>query len=325
MRSGAGGAPGAVRDGGVSESVAKAPRAGIRGGQKRGISTILFRRFGAIRTFATDLDKRRTRGPLRGRRPRRSPRSRPRAAPGPPPPAPGRRNVHFALERALLTAHLEGRMHISTSAGPTRSHRPGRLPSAPPRADPDPRTTTPGEKGSVRRAPSPPRAPTTTHHAKWRIRPPLAPVHNSHYRPRTRGHWRRGDVPHPHPQEAGEDQRARMPPAEPRPIRAGPRPGRRPAELPRPSRRAAALQPPVRLQPQPPVGLRPVRLRPRRTARPRPAGSAAPQPRQTALNRVRRSGSARSRGPSAPDRTARGTHSPVSTITLRFFGIHDHP
>ena len=216
-------------------------------------------------------------------------------------------------------------MHISTSAGPTRSHRPGRLPPAPPRADPDPRTTTPGEKGSVRQAPSPPRAPTTTHHAKWEDSASTRPVYNSHYRPRTRGHRRRGHVPHPHPQEAGEDQRARMPPAEPRPIRAGPRPGRRPAELPRPSRRAAALQPPVRLQPQPPVGLRPVRLRPRRTARPRPAGSAAPQPRQTALNRVHRSGSARSRGPSAPDRTARGTHSPVSTITLRFFGIHDHP
>ena len=91
----------------------------------------------------------------------------PAHAPGPPPPGPGRRNVHFALERALLTAYLESKMHISTSAGPTRSHRPGRLlPSAPPRADPGPRTTTSGEKGSVRRAPSPPRAPTTTHHAK---------------------------------------------------------------------------------------------------------------------------------------------------------------
>ena len=190
MQSGAGGAPGAVRDGSVSESVAKAPRAGIRGGQKRGISTILFRRFGAIRTFATDLDKRRTRGPLRGQRPRRSPRSRPRAAPG-------CRNVHFALERTLLTAYLESKMHVSTSAGPTRSHRPGRLASAPPRADPGPRTTTPGEKGSVRRAPSPPRAPTTTHHAKREDR--------------------RRHVPHPHPQEAGEDQCARVPPAETRP------------------------------------------------------------------------------------------------------------
>ena len=29
---------------------------------------------GSIRAFATDLDKRRPRGPLRGRRPRRSPR-----------------------------------------------------------------------------------------------------------------------------------------------------------------------------------------------------------------------------------------------------------
>ena len=90
VRGGAGGAPGTVRGGGVSESVAKAPRVGIGREKKRGVSTILFRRFGAIRAFATDLDKRRTHGPLHGRRPRRSPRSRPRV--GPPPP-PGRRDV----------------------------------------------------------------------------------------------------------------------------------------------------------------------------------------------------------------------------------------
>ena len=41
-------------------------------------------------------------------------------------PTPGRRDAHFALERALLTAHLEGEMHISTSTGPTRPHHPGR-------------------------------------------------------------------------------------------------------------------------------------------------------------------------------------------------------
>ena len=81
---GAGGAPGAVRGGGVSKSVAKAPRAGIGGERKRGISTFLFRRFGAIGAFATDLDNRRRRGPLRGRRPRRSPRHSGR------PPTPGR-------------------------------------------------------------------------------------------------------------------------------------------------------------------------------------------------------------------------------------------
>ena len=49
-------------------------------------------------------------------------------------------------------APLESRMHISTSTGPTRPHHPERLPSAPPRADPGPLTTTPGEKGSVRAA-----------------------------------------------------------------------------------------------------------------------------------------------------------------------------
>ena len=72
---------GAVRGGGVSESVAKAPRAGISREKKRGISTFLFRRFVAIGAFATDLDKRRRRGPLRGRRPRRSPRRSGRPAP----------------------------------------------------------------------------------------------------------------------------------------------------------------------------------------------------------------------------------------------------
>ena len=74
VRGGAGGAPGAIRGGDVSESVAKALRAGIGGEKKRGISTFLFRRFSPIRAFATDLDKRRPRGPLRGRRSRRSPR-----------------------------------------------------------------------------------------------------------------------------------------------------------------------------------------------------------------------------------------------------------
>ena len=41
-------------------------------------------------------------------------------------PTPGRRDAHFALERALLTAHLESEMHVSTSTGPTRPHHPGR-------------------------------------------------------------------------------------------------------------------------------------------------------------------------------------------------------
>ena len=62
-RAGAGGAPAAIRGGGVSESVAKAPRGGIGGEKKRGISTILFRCFGAILAFATDLDNPRRRGP----------------------------------------------------------------------------------------------------------------------------------------------------------------------------------------------------------------------------------------------------------------------
>ena len=60
----------------MSKSVAKAPRVGIGREKKRGISTIFLARFGAIRAFATDLDKRRRRGlpggvPRAGRRPRR--------------------------------------------------------------------------------------------------------------------------------------------------------------------------------------------------------------------------------------------------------------
>ena len=66
---GAGGAPGASRGGVVSESVAKAPRAGIGGEEKRGISTFLFQCSGPVRAFATDSDKRRRRGPLCGRQP----------------------------------------------------------------------------------------------------------------------------------------------------------------------------------------------------------------------------------------------------------------
>ena len=65
-RGGAGGAPGTTRGGQLSKSVAKAPRAGIGREKKRVISTILLRHPGAIGAFATDLDKRRRRGPLGG-------------------------------------------------------------------------------------------------------------------------------------------------------------------------------------------------------------------------------------------------------------------
>ena len=81
---GAGGAPGTTRGGQLSKSVAKAPWTGIGREKKRGISTILFRCPGAIRAFATDLDKRRRRGPLGGA-PRVGWRSRgPRRRPGRP-------------------------------------------------------------------------------------------------------------------------------------------------------------------------------------------------------------------------------------------------
>ena len=73
QRGGAGGTPRAIRGGQLSKSVAKAPRAGIGREKNRGISTILLRRPGAIRAFATDLDKPRRHGLRRGR-PRRAPR-----------------------------------------------------------------------------------------------------------------------------------------------------------------------------------------------------------------------------------------------------------
>ena len=49
---------------GVSKSATKAPRAGIGREEKPGISTILFRRSGAIGAFVADLDNLRHRGPL---------------------------------------------------------------------------------------------------------------------------------------------------------------------------------------------------------------------------------------------------------------------
>ena len=62
VRGGSRGGPGR----GVSESAAKTLRTGIGGEKNRGISTILFRRFGAIGAFVADLDNLRRRGPPRG-------------------------------------------------------------------------------------------------------------------------------------------------------------------------------------------------------------------------------------------------------------------
>ena len=84
------------------------------------------------------------RGPLHGRRPRRSLRSWTGPAP-----TPGCRGVHFALERALLTAPFECKMHISTSTGPTRPPPPRTAPARTAPRRPRSRTTTPGEKGPV--------------------------------------------------------------------------------------------------------------------------------------------------------------------------------
>ena len=74
---GAGGAPVAIRGGGVSKSATKALRAGFGRGGKRGISTILLARSGPIGVFVADLDKRRHSG--------RAGRASAGRAPGPPP------------------------------------------------------------------------------------------------------------------------------------------------------------------------------------------------------------------------------------------------
>ena len=89
--------------------------------------------------------------------------------PGPTRPS-GRRDVRFALRRAPPTAPVESDMRISTSTGPTRSHRSGRprphladhrlavsalreprrtRPRRHPRTDPRPRTALPSEKCSL--------------------------------------------------------------------------------------------------------------------------------------------------------------------------------
>ena len=51
----------------MSKSATKTLRGGIGREKKRGISTILLRLSGAMGAFATDLDKRRRRGPREGR------------------------------------------------------------------------------------------------------------------------------------------------------------------------------------------------------------------------------------------------------------------
>ena len=66
---------------------------------------------------------------------------------GPGPHRPGRRDVHFALERALLTAHLDGEMHLSRAECTSR------------RAQDRPAPTTPNGFRPRRPAPTPAHGP----------------------------------------------------------------------------------------------------------------------------------------------------------------------
>ena len=127
---GAGGAPVAVRGGGVSESVAKALRAGIGREKKRGISTFLL----ALRRdqdLCNRFGQPAPPGPLAGGGGRLGgsrdehpgdPSGRDTGPPGPSR-CSRRPDVHFALERAVPTVVLECEMHVSARIPPLR--RPG--------------------------------------------------------------------------------------------------------------------------------------------------------------------------------------------------------
>ena len=120
----------------MSKSVAKALRGGIGGDKKRGISTFLLALSGVTGAFATDLDKRRRRGPLHGRRPRRSPRSQ--AAP-PAPRAPRRalctRTGTFNRTSREQNAHLDDHRTDPSLTTPDgfRQHHPAPTPARRPR------------------------------------------------------------------------------------------------------------------------------------------------------------------------------------------------
>ena len=186
-RGGTGGAPEAVRAGQLSKSVAKAPRGGIVREKKRGISTILLRLSGAMGAFATDLDKRRRRGPREGRPdrpggptgasaavaigPRRRPARRLWAPPGAET-CTSHSKVQFqpSFSSAKRTfrvqnAHFECKMHIS-SAKCTSRRGSGPTPSRQPRtatARTDPRRPRPADHDSRRESRSPgPSEPTRT-------------------------------------------------------------------------------------------------------------------------------------------------------------------
>ena len=110
--------------GGVSKSATKAPRAGIGREEKRGISTILFRRSGSILAFVADLDILRRHGVREGAKGRTATTTgAPASQQGPRAAAPDssgvarRRDVHFAFESAVPTVVLESKMHLSTRRG----------------------------------------------------------------------------------------------------------------------------------------------------------------------------------------------------------------
>ena len=114
----------------VSESVAKAPQAGISREKKRRISTVLFRCSGTIRAFATDSDKWR----------RWSPGARPPAAPGTPEP---RDRSWSSWSGAGRTRPVRER-----PSGKTPTGNPTLAGDRPHRIDLSPRTTVLGEDAS---------------------------------------------------------------------------------------------------------------------------------------------------------------------------------
>ena len=112
----------AVRVGGVSKSVAKAPQTGIGRDKNRGISTILLRLSGAIGAFATDLDKPRRHGPRDGRH---GSRRRPLDAPLTPRRALRTRTCSSNRHSRVQSARLDEEGASRGRSGPRRRSRSG--------------------------------------------------------------------------------------------------------------------------------------------------------------------------------------------------------
>ena len=104
----------------MSKSATKALRGGIGGEKRRGVSTFLFARSGAIGAFVADLDNQRRRGPREGRRGMNGDRG---GRPLTPRRAFRTRKCSSNRRSRVQNAHLEGKMHISRAKCTSRRGR----------------------------------------------------------------------------------------------------------------------------------------------------------------------------------------------------------